>query len=179
MLNYKKFIFRLSLAGYLCLLSACGFHLRGAIKLSSELSPVYVQDNTFFDLARDLKDLLRSDNITVVKQADNAKMSLVLLNETKGERVLSVDASGRAHEYLLNYKVHVQFKGRYIKPVNDSITLTRTLLFDPDAVLAATNEQATLYKEMQHEAAVRILLKLQSLSEEATANATVPVKTKK
>ncbi len=145
-------------------LSSCGFHLRGAVKLSSGLSPIYLQQNSAYDLARNLRTLLSSNNIDVVGKPDHANVSLILLSESKTQHVLSVDSRGRAREYSLTYSIKVQFKGVHIKQSSDTISLTRTLLFDPDAVLATANDQAILYRDMQHDAAKRILLKLEALS---------------
>ena len=145
-------------------LTACGFHLRGAVELSDELSPVYVQQNNAYELARDISALLRSNKVELATAQSQANVSIILLRESRSARILSVDTSGRAREYLLTYNVNVQFKGKDFKAVDDAISLTRTLLFDPNTVLAVTNEQATLYREMQRDAARRILLKLQALS---------------
>ena len=50
------------------------------------------------------------------------------------------------------------------KEIQDSVSLTRSLLFDPEAVLAVTNESEILYRDMQKNAARLILLKLQARS---------------
>ena len=47
------------------LLHACGFNLRGSLGLSGEVSPVYVQQNSAFELARDIKSLLKTNNIAL------------------------------------------------------------------------------------------------------------------
>jgi LPS-assembly lipoprotein len=166
---------------------ACGFQLRGAISLSAEISPVYLQQNSAFDLAREIKNLLVSNDIDVVDNVSQSKSQLVLLNEVKSRRVLSVDGNGRAREYLLSYKVNFTMQtttsdipAAATKTETDSlpavsqetISVTRTLLFDPDAVLAVTNEADILYKDMRREAARLILLKLQAKSNSATGSDT-------
>jgi len=145
-------------------LSACGFHLRGALVLSPELSPIYLQENSSYELARKVKALLLGNRIELVSVPAQAKSSIILLGDTKSRRILSVDSRGRAHEYLLTYTVTVAFKGKDFKEIKRRIVLTRTLLFDPNAVLGATNESADLYLDMQRDAARRILLKLEALS---------------
>lgn len=145
-------------------LSACGFHLRGAVVLSPELSPIYLQENSSYELARKVKALLLGNRIDLVSVPAQAKSSIILLSDTKNRRVLSVDSNGRAHEYLLTYTVTVAFRGKDFKEIKRRIVLTRTLLFNPDAVLGATNESANLYLDMQRDAARRILLKLEALS---------------
>lgn len=180
-------------------LHACGFQLRGAINLSSDMSPVYVEQNSAFDLAREIKSLLTSNKIAVVTSEKQSKTQLVLLNEGKNRRVLSVDGNGRAREYLLTYSVNFVIKTKQDvaletettamgqeevvqeatqeatqkktapekaveKNQQDSISITRTWLFDPNAVLAVSNEAEILYKDMRRDAARLILLKLNARS---------------
>ncbi len=92
----------------------------------------------------------------------------------KSRTVLSVDSNGRAREYLLNYTVlfTVTIKSTTAlkaKNIEQSISISRSLLFDPDAVLAVTNESEILYKDMQRDAAQLILLKMQAHSKNSAA----------
>ncbi len=159
-------------------LHACGFQLRGSINLSADISPVYIEQNSLFDLAREVRSLLATNKIEVVEDAGLSKAQLILLNEEKSRRVLSVDGLGRAREYLLQYKVNFIIKTAVEKAEEkdkdvtssqdsssqDSISVSRSLLFDPDAVLAVTNEAEILYKDMRRDAARLMLLKLQARS---------------
>lgn len=169
------------------ILHACGFQLRGSLNLSEELSPIYLQQNSAFELAREIKTMLAANNILLEQDINKAhaneiKTQLTILNEVKSRRVLSVDASGRAREYLLNYTVNfaikikqpeaMQEKDIEAKDIEDSISLSRSLLFDPDAVLAVDHESEILYKDMQRDAARLILLKLQARSRNKQNNNT-------
>lgn len=158
-MKFKK-LFLLLLAA--SVINACGFHLRGAVELSDELSPVYLQQNGVFALAREIKSLLASNKISLAENEKQSKTQLSLIDETKNRRILSVDSSGRAREYLLSYKVRFSITINKAEKVEDAVSLTRSLLFDPDAVLAISNETEVLYKDMRRDAARRILLKLQA-----------------
>jgi outer membrane lipopolysaccharide assembly protein LptE/RlpB len=176
-------------------LYACGFQLRGSINLSEDMSPIYIEQNSVFGLAREIKSLLASNGIKVVENAKQSKAQLTLLNEEKTRRVLSVDGSGQAREYLIMYKVnfaintkHTEISGTEKTATKnsegvisqssisldsisqDSISLSRTWLFDVDAVLAVTNEAELLYNDMQREAARLILLKLNAASKKSVNN---------
>lgn len=151
----------------------CGFQLRGALDISPDVSPLYLQQNSVFELGREIKALLATNKIAVADSAAQASSQLVLLNESKQNRVLSVDGNGRAKEYSLSYTVNFtitvstsakQAEDVQIKPVQDTLSLSRTLLFEPDAVLAVANETEVLYKDMRRNAARSILLKLQARS---------------
>lgn len=143
-------------------ITGCGFHLRGALDISSDISPVYIQQGSAFELAREITSLLEKNNVVI---ADNPSMSssqLKLVSESRSRRVLSVDSSGRAIEYLLTYSADIIIKTRQAKEVQDKVSLSRSLVFDPDAVLAAANEAETLYRDMRKDAARLVLLKLQA-----------------
>jgi LPS-assembly lipoprotein len=151
------------------LLHACGFQLRGAINLSDDMSPIYIEKNSFFDLAREIKDVLSSNAIKMAGNASSSKSQLLLLKVDKSRRVLSVDGDGRVREYLLTYRVNFEIKRKSqtedkFESKRDSISISRSILFEPDAVLGVINESEAIYKDMQHEAAGLILLKLQSFS---------------
>jgi hypothetical protein len=87
----------------------------------------------------------------------------------KSRRVLSVDGDGRVKEYLLTYRVTFEIKRKLVsddkfESRRDTISLSRSLLFEPDAVLAVVNEAEAIYKDIEREVAGLILLKLQSFS---------------
>ena len=151
------------------LLHACGFQLRGAVSLSKDMSPVYIEKNSYFDLAREIKDVLSSNAIKTVDSAKSSKSQLILSRVDKSRRVLSVDGDGRAKEYLLTYRVTFEIKRKLVsddkfESRRDTISLSRSLLFEPDAVLAVVNEAEAIYKDIEREVAGLILLKLQSFS---------------
>lgn len=145
-------------------INACGFQLRGAMDISQDIAPIYIQQNSAFEVAREIKALLVSNNISMAKEESEAVSQLTLIKEAKKQRVLSVDIDGRAREYLLTYTVSFSIKIKQEKPHNDSVSLTRSLLFDTGAVVAVANESETLYKDMQRDASRLILLKLQAQS---------------
>ena len=143
--KFKQFTLVLFLA---LTVHACGFHLRGSISVTGEMSPVYMLQNNSFELAREIKSLLSSSKIKIVDNADAAKTQLVLVNETKDTRVLSVDGSGQAQEYLLTFTVNITIKVDEAKEIADSIVVRRDLNFDSTAVLGFANEADILYKDM-------------------------------
>ena len=150
--------------GALLLVSSCGFQLRGAVEISQDVSPIYVEANSVFELAREVKSLLASNKIAIADNQNSANAQLTLTNEVKSRRVLSVDTNGRAREYLLSYTVNFSVKIKQEKVKAETITLTRSLLFDTDAVIAVQNESELLYKDMRRNVSRLILLKLQAHS---------------
>ncbi len=145
-------------------ISGCGFQPRGELDLSEKISPLYLQQDSAFELGRELKSLLATNKISLTDDIARSGSRLILLSENKSRRVLTVDGDGRAREYLLMYTIYfsVSIKQPEKTGVTDSISLTRSLLFNTDAVLAVTNESEVLYKDMQRNAARLLLLKLQA-----------------
>ena len=164
--------YSISIVVLVFLIQACGFQLRGALDLSQDISPIYLQQNNLFELGREVKSLLTANKLQIAENEKQAKAQLALLSEERSRRVLSVDSNGRVREYLLNYTVKFLIKINQSKDLNeinqqgrqDSISVSRSLVFDPAAVIAVVNESEILYKDMQRDAARLILLKLQAIS---------------
>lgn len=159
----------ITLALLVSLIQACGFQLRGALDLSQDISPIYLQQNNLFELGREIKALLNANKLQIAENEQQAKAQLALMSETRGRRVLSVDSNGRGREYLLTYTVNFSIKIKQTTGINqqgrqDTISVRRSLLYEPEAVLAVDNESEILYKDMQRDVARLILLKLQASS---------------
>ena len=174
MKNRRFYLLPLVCILLISMLNACGFKLRGALELSPDMSPLYLQQNSLFELARQIKPLLAANEIKLTENEHEANAYLTLNSEQKKRNVLSVDSNGRAREYLLSYTVlfSITIKSATAlkaKDIEQSISISRSLLFDPDAVLAVTNESEILYKDMQRDAAQLILLKMQAHSKNSEA----------
>ena len=147
-------------------LTACGFHLRGSVELPPELAAINVQDaKPTTDIAPALRSALKSSGVQV---SDTASMVLAIKAEQYGKRVLSVDSSGRAQEYGLSYTVRFLLKGVGAEGENDAmwlaeqtVTQTRDLRFDANAVLGTASEEEQLKAEMRRDAVSQILRRLQ------------------
>lgn len=156
-----------------CLLSACGFHLRGPVELSAEITPIFMEqsgaDNAF---NRELRALLLQsgkNNLTQTKSEAKAILNIVSAREKK--RVVAVDDRGRARQYDLSYILRYRLTGKNIpQSGNDNISvlnIKRSVNFDPDNVLAFGHEAETLYNDMRKDSARLILQRLQALGLQA------------
>ncbi len=146
------------------LLTACGFHLRGALDLSDDMAPVYVDAGSVQQLGRDIRSLLQDNGVAVTDSMEQAKTVLALKSESRQNRVLSVDSNGRAREYLLVYTAAFSMQVKPAKAEERSLQVSRSLLFDENAVLAFANEADVVYEELRRDAARQILQKLQAYS---------------
>ena len=148
---------------FLLSVSACGFQLRGAVKLPSDLQPLYLYNADADELAHQLSVLLRENHAQLAADEQQAASRLKIVSQNRTRRVLSVDSLGRAREYELHYSVLYQLKGQHID-VENVIKLQRVLTFDPGSVLGTSSEEKTLYHDMQMDAARLILQQIDALT---------------
>lgn len=152
------------------LLVSCGFHLRGPVELSPEITPIFLQQaGTDNQLNRELRGLLSAPGKKYLTQSESeAKAVLSIVSTSKKRRVVAVDGRGRARQYELSYIVRYSVTGKNISQTeNDNISvlhLKRQVIFDPDSVLAIGYETNTLYNDMRKDSARLILQRLQALN---------------
>jgi len=158
----------------LSLLSACGFHLRGAYRLPASMTTTYVDAaNENSELVRSLKRALQASDIHLVDSTQQAGAILRLFDERRTRRVISVDSRGRAREYALSYQVSFQLLATQQEPQQEpqqehakqTLKLERDFLFDAEDVLGKGREEATLIRDMQQDMVRLIMLRLQAMAE--------------
>jgi LPS-assembly lipoprotein len=155
-----------------CLLVSCGFHLRGPVELSAEITPIFMdQSGADNALLRELRSLLsESGKNNLTRSRSEAKAILTIISASKKRRVVAVDERGRARQYELSYLVRYRVTGKNIPQVgNDNakvLHLKRDVVFDPDSVLAIGHEAENLYEDMRKDGARLILQRLRALSEQ-------------
>lgn len=149
------------------LLTACGFHLRGDVKLAPELSRIHIQGaNPYDPLVRDLTRALTSAGAAVVEDPQSATAVLQVLDNSGDRRVLSVRSTGKVQEYELyqTFKFRVRdAAGKELLPAQE-LELTREYLFDADDVLSKSTEEEALRREMRRDLVRLAMLRLESLS---------------
>lgn len=145
------------------LLAACGFRLRGEVALPAVIMKTYIQGATpYSDLETDLRRALTHAGVQVTEVPQAATAQLRVLHEDFGQRVLTVDISGKAREYELYYAVtfEVTDPAGKVLLAPQPLTLTRDFTFNEVSLLGKSNEQELLHKEMRQEMVQRILLRL-------------------
>jgi len=146
-------------------IAACGFHLRGSYDLPEHLSPVFLdKDSMSLLLHKELRTALGASGAELAEDAATAASVIEISREQRTRDVLAVDASGRAREYRLIYRLtfSLQVSGEAVIK-NSNIQRTRNMLFDPDAILSIEQEINNVYKDMIRDSAGQILLRLQAL----------------
>ena len=151
-----------------CLLvgAGCGFHPRGQIAMPQGLERIEIRGAPGFTvLGAELRRRLQAHGVRVAGPGEPADAVLRILHNRSGLRVVSVAPSGKAQEYALFMDVRydvVDRRGRtLLRPAE--LHLTRTLLFDPNQVLAVDAEAAARREDMEREAVRLILYRLQTM----------------
>lgn len=143
------------------LLAGCGFQLRGPAQLP--FSTVYLTvGNTEF--GQELRRALRLSNARLVDSAKEAQASLVIQQELREKRILSLGAQGRVREYQLRYVVAYRLNdptGRTLIAPSE-ILLTRDISFNDAEILAKEAEELLLYRDMQNDAVQQLMRRLQA-----------------
>ena len=147
------------------LLTACGFHLRGAGE-SLPFETLYVQDSGAPGIARDLKRSLSSSGVKLVPRAEDGQASLELMKEANIKNILSLSGRGRVREYELLYQVSFRTKesGAELWGEPQTVNLRRDFSFDDAALLAKEAEEARLIADMHAEAVREVLRRVGSLA---------------
>jgi len=112
------------------------------------------------DILPELRRALKNEKIRL---SETASLVLQLKSEQYSKRVLSVDSSGRAQEYGLRYTVRfsMQSDEGAVWLTEQTVTESRDLRFDANAVLGTASEETLLKTEMRRDAVLQILRRLQ------------------
>ena len=165
-MNRRTFLTYASTATALALLSACGFHLRGAngeanLPFKTMLLG-FVESST---LGAELRRTIRANGTEIVTDPKEAEALLDVLSETRQKIVLSLNSQGRVREYTLLYKFRFRVrdnKGGELLPPTD-IVLKRDISFNESQALAKEVEEGLLYRDMQSDLVQQILRRLVAL----------------
>lgn len=168
-------------------LGACGFHLRNALALPSDLGPLrVVTSDPYSQLGEALSEaLLRAgatpapdETTTTTTLADGTTApvenvaTLQVRSERWGTTPLSVDQRGRAQEYTLRYAVvfHLaRADGTDLVPLQ-VVELSRDYISTPTNSSGTEGEREILSREMRRDMVASILRRI-----DAASHASVPV----
>ena len=147
-----------------CVLSACGFHLRGAQALPFDT--LYLGSTGNSPLRAELARNLRSATGTrVVDQVTQAAAVLDLIAEVRDREVLSLNAQGRAREYTLRYRIAFRVhdgKGHELIGPTE-LRAQRDVSFNDSLILAKESEEALLYRDMQSDLVQQLLRRMAAI----------------
>jgi LPS-assembly lipoprotein len=149
------------------LLSACGFHLRGASEFPFKTIYVLGSEATPFGAAL-RRNLKGQENAKLVDSEANADVVLQIMSERPEKVILSLTVQGLVREYTLNsymtFQVRNSYGKIYIPPT--TLLLHRVISYNENVVLSKTAEEAMLYKDMQGDMVQQVVRRLALMSME-------------
>ncbi|MEI6068727.1 MAG: LPS assembly lipoprotein LptE [Methylococcaceae bacterium] len=139
--------------GMALLLSACGYHLRGALELPAGLKNVYLEGGSG-QLQEQFNSAMKTSSVGIASSPETAGMIVRIFNEDNQRRVLSLSSTGTANDFELNYRFDyelVDSKNKVLMP-RQSIDIKREYYNDQVAVIAKGNEETVIRNEMYQQA---------------------------
>jgi LPS-assembly lipoprotein len=141
----------------------CGFQLRG--QAAYAFDTVYVNAPAFPVFAAELRRSLEgAGSAQLVDAADKARVVVDVVNIIDDKQVLSLSPGGRVQEYALSKVVIFKARDRDGRDwlTQDEIVVRRTYSYDDSQRLAREIQEQRLQKEMQTDAVLQIVRRLQA-----------------
>jgi LPS-assembly lipoprotein len=153
----RIFVLTVSLA----VLAGCGFQLRGSYSLPYE--SLYIGGSEYSLVVAGLKRAVRAAGSTrLAESAQEAQATFLPTAEAKEPIILSLSGSGRVREKRLRYRYGyriVDAKGRDLV-LPSTVELTRDLSYADSDVLAKTQEEDLLWRDMENDLVQQLMRRL-------------------
>ncbi len=148
------------------LLSACGFHLRGAVDVPESLRNVYVTgENPRSPIVKSVQRSMRASGVELSSSAAAAPYTLYISNEQEDKRSVSVDEQAAAAEFQLRHYVSFELrdpKGSALAGP-DQLISERVFVNDITNVVGKRDEERLIREEMRRQLAGQIMRRYQAL----------------
>jgi LPS-assembly lipoprotein len=140
------FLKELFILGFILMISACGFQLRGDIQANFDSISISGGTSSF---NKTLQRKFRQAGITIKSVSEAEKIVEIIKNEFT-KTILTLTGTGAVSEYQLDYEVTYRFKskdGPWNLPV--TIEASRTYTYDDSDILAKDEEEKRLVSGME------------------------------
>jgi LPS-assembly lipoprotein len=145
------------------ILAGCGFHLQGTNgELPTATAQTYLQtDDPYSDFYDSLRQALRERGAGVVESPQDASAVLRIIEDSYGQRILSVSARNVPREYEVFYTVTFSLEAggsELLAP--ESMLVTRSYTWDETRVLGKSAEENALRQSLARDLALRVLRRI-------------------
>lgn len=146
-------------------INACGWHVRGAIELPKNLTNLYVNAvDSKGALITELRQLLKTNRVSLVEDESQANYSLNIVEETKDRRSSGVggDALSSSYDITLkaDYEIHLRNSNEITKASAISV---RSFNYNTAAINSATQQEILLDQEMRRDLTQQMLRRLNAV----------------
>ena len=147
----------------LFLTTACGYHLRGSVKLPDALNNIFISNAS--PALNSAFNKIYGDKLS--KSSAEAEVVIKILKETLIRRTISTDTSGYSNEFALVYRLDfniVDSQGKILS-ANQKVRLNKSYFNDQSGatLLAKDSEEALLRKELYNQAVYTITSKTRAV----------------
>jgi LPS-assembly lipoprotein len=151
------------------LLSACGYHLRGALELPSGLKNVYLEGGSA-ELREQFNRTMQVSSVPLANSPESADIIVKIFDEDNQRRVLSLGSGGAANDFELGYSFDFEIVDSKNKVLSERqpIDIKREYFNDQQAIIAQGNEETVIRNEM-YQQAVRTMINRARIALEASA----------
>jgi LPS-assembly lipoprotein len=147
------------------LVAGCGFQLRRLENVP--FASLYIDAPSGGVVAQRVASMLVANKTTrLTATAEEAEAVLKLGQEERSKIILSLSGAGRVTEYRLSLKLTYSVSGKdgRVWAAAETIELSRDMTYDDTLLLAKGAEEQLLQRDMEDNAALRIMRRLQSIS---------------
>ena len=148
----------------LCLLTACGFKLRGSYDLPFETLYIGLPESNELHAALK-RNIEVSTKTRIIDNREEAQAVLYVVYDRTTQGILSLSGTGRVTEYQLVRTFAFRVLGKDGKDIipQSEIVLRRDLPYSDDVVLAKASESELLVRDMQSDLINQILRRLSAI----------------
>ena len=160
----KKFVILMMVL----LLSACGYHLRGAWELPTGMKNVYLEGGSA-QLREQFERAMEISSVPLASSPETAGIIVKIFDEDSQRRVLSLNSGGAANDFELGYRFDYEIVDSKNKVLmaRQPIDIKREYYNDQLAIIAKSNEEAVIRNEM-YQQAVRTIVNRARVALEAS-----------
>lgn len=151
------------------LLSACGYHLRGAYALPATMKSIYLEGGSG-QLRDQFQQVMTSSSGQLASSRQGADIVVRILNEEANRRTLSLSSRGKSNEFELYYRLEYELTnaGNVVLMEGQPIEIRREYFNDQVDVMAKDNEENVIREEM-YQQVVRTIVNQARVALEAKA----------
>ena len=168
-LQRPRHLLSCTILGASLLLSACGFHLRGSGVNNVTLDELHVSvQDRHSQTHQQVVEALQDSGVALRR---SAPYHLQLLDEPRERRAVSYSRGSTSAEYELSHQLRFQVSNATGQVLVGPETLTtyRSYVSDRDNLVASSEEERLLQREMRQDLTRQLMLRLSRLSVEDLA----------
>ena len=150
------------------LLSACGYHLRGALDLPAGMKNVYLEGGSA-ELRDQFKRAMEISSVPLASSPETAGIIVKIFDEDSQRRVLSLGSGGTANDFELSYRFDYELVDAKNKVLSarQPVEIKREYYNNQLAIIAKDNEETVIRNEM-YQQAVRTIVNRARVALEAS-----------